>query len=45
MNLTPNHLRVDRLEKECAASATQALLLGAALSVLVALFGVGAMLV
>jgi hypothetical protein len=44
MNLTQNQLRLDRLEKECTASAAPALLLAAALSVLVTLFGLGAML-
>jgi len=44
MNLTQNQLRVNRFEKECAASSTQALLLAAALCVLTALVGIGAML-
>lgn len=44
MNLSQNHLRVDRLERECAASATQAMVLAAALSVLTVLVGLAAML-
>lgn len=44
MNLTQNQPRLDRLEKECTASAAPAVLLAAALSVLVTLFGLGAML-
>jgi hypothetical protein len=43
MNLTQDQLRLDRLEKECSASAAPALL-AAALSVLATLFGLGAML-
>ena len=45
MNPTPSHLRLDRLQRECAGATPQALVLAAALCLLAVMFGVGSILV